>query len=309
MAYRRNDRLVNYYKKLARSPWPGAVGCTLLLAVTICDLLVESRFSFTSLHVLAIILGTYAWGLRGFAPFALISLLATLLHNQITGRYPTAADSSVAWNGISLVALYLIVGGAVLVMRDAQRMIEQLAATDWLTGLANRRGFADRLAQETERCRRFNQPLTLLMLDVDNLKLVNDRYGHVAGDMVIALTARTLQERLRATDLAGRYGGDEFIVMLANTDIAGGQVLADTLRQAIDAALAEYAAGDEHKLATVSIGLAGWRPELVSSIELIAQADRALYLAKRAGKNRVGVAAQSASIHLPVVAEQVATYH
>ncbi len=165
--------------------------------------------------------------------------------------------------------------------------LTQLSITDGLTGVFNRRHFMERVEVELERSRRYNYPLCAMMLDGDDFKKINDTYGHPAGDMVLREMSRMCRCKLRKSDLIGRYGGDELVVLLPNTTLTRARLVAERLRQA---ALHHVVAVDgEQIIATISIGVAEWRPEQESAAGLLTRADNALYIAKQHGKNRVAV--------------------
>ncbi len=180
-------------------------------------------------------------------------------------------------------------------LQDQKALIERQAITDGLTGLANHRHFFNRLKAETTRARRYGSALTVLMLDLDDFKSVNDRFGHPAGDKVLRAVADVMRRQLREdVDLAARYGGEEFAVILPHTggacegeDLAGALATAERMRQAIAGARPRVrdSAGPAH--VTVSIGMATLPAEAVAADELVSRADKALYAAKRAGKDRV----------------------
>jgi diguanylate cyclase (GGDEF)-like protein len=166
-------------------------------------------------------------------------------------------------------------------------LAQQQAAVDALTGLASFRVLRDRLANEVARCHRSGDHFAVLFLDLDNFKQVNDLFGHEAGNAVLRETARRCNAHIRLTDVAGRYGGDEFVVVLVGTGEEGARGVAEKVRAAVEEAGVGmgYPAG----LVTASIGVAEYRPEKTDEDVLVA-ADRALYRAKAAGRNRVGVA-------------------
>jgi diguanylate cyclase (GGDEF)-like protein len=169
------------------------------------------------------------------------------------------------------------------------RLVERQALVDGLTGIANRRACEDALSHEIARAGRLTTPLTLVVADLDDFKSVNDVHGHAAGDDVLREFASVLRGTLRESDLAGRWGGEEFVLLLPGTESEGGVRLAERVR----AALAERSfAGRDGALlqVTCSFGVAQHKPG-VGERELFAQADRALYQAKRRGKNRVEAAA------------------
>ena len=159
---------------------------------------------------------------------------------------------------------------------------EEEAFTDHLTGLANRRRFERQLEREVSRTQRYSRPFCLLLADIDNFKQVNDTYGHDAGDEAIRLLAAKLQAGTRGIDLAARIGGEEFAVILPETDLEGGLDVAERLRVAIKGALIP-AVGQ----ITASFGVAEFPLCAATGRELMAVADAALYEAKRKGRDRV----------------------
>ncbi len=177
-------------------------------------------------------------------------------------------------------------------LREATAQLEKLAATDPLTGIWNRRAFFEAYGVEFRRAQRYGRNLSVLMIDLDNFKQANDLGGHAFGDYVLAATAKLIRENLRESDMAGRYGGEEFAVVLPETDGEHAAPVAEKLRAAIEAfefRTNRYpAADDPPKHFTVSIGAASLPlPENGDSEALMAAADAALFEAKRAGKNRV----------------------
>jgi diguanylate cyclase (GGDEF)-like protein len=168
---------------------------------------------------------------------------------------------------------------------DAQEL-ERLAVRDGLTGLFNHRTFYRLLEGELARARRFRHPVSLLMLDLDHFKQVNDRHGHLAGDRILAALGQLLSQALREVDSVCRYGGEEFVVILPVTgpELAAG--VAERLRAAVQAAAFDVGEGRRAAI-TLSIGVATFPDEASAAPELVAAADRALYRAKQDGRNRV----------------------
>ncbi|MBA3259002.1 MAG: diguanylate cyclase [Gemmatimonadales bacterium] len=159
------------------------------------------------------------------------------------------------------------------------------AAVDTMTGLSTYRVLRDRLAFEVERSKRSNEGFAVLFLDLDRFKEVNDQFGHEAGNDVLRAVAGEVRNAVRASDVAARYGGDEFVVILTRTDLQGGARVGEALRAGIEGVGRRlgYPAG----LVTVSIGLAEFDPRQPSESDLLVAADRALYRAKAAGRNAV----------------------
>jgi diguanylate cyclase (GGDEF)-like protein len=179
---------------------------------------------------------------------------------------------------------------AVVALENARlhRIVERQALVDGLTGLANRRHCEEALKAELSRARRFGTPLTAVLADLDDFKEVNDDYGHATGDVVLREFAAVLRENLRDADIAGRWGGEEFLVLLPGTDAEGGARLAERIRVALEERTILGGDGAPVRV-TCSAGVATLPP--APDVEtLVAWADGALYRAKRAGKNRVEVA-------------------
>jgi diguanylate cyclase len=167
-------------------------------------------------------------------------------------------------------------------VRDQNQLLLEISRTDGLSGLLNRRYWEDAASAEFERSGGSGQPASVLMLDIDHFKTINDRYGHPAGDDVIRAVAGILQESLRENDVPGRYGGEEFGIVLPDTSAAGAEVIAERVRRRIEGA----ALGRSGIRATISIGIAQLAPDDADYGTWIAHADRALYAAKERGRNR-----------------------
>lgn len=165
--------------------------------------------------------------------------------------------------------------------------LEELARVDALTGLFNRRCLLERLEAELSRIKRYGGPLSVLMIDVDHFKAVNDTYGHPVGDRVLAGVAHDLAASLRRTDVAGRVGGEEFCVLLPGTPLAGAAQVAERLRMTISRRTFEVDSTSLH--VTCSIGAAGLEGGGSSPEDVLGRADKALYEAKHGGRNRVVV--------------------
>lgn len=172
-------------------------------------------------------------------------------------------------------------------LQAANAQLERVSQTDALTHLANRRRYDQVLAQECARCQRSGSPLSLLMLDLDFFKAVNDHYGHATGDDYLCAVAQVLQQHAaRASDLAARYGGEEFVCLLPDTPLAQAVQIAEAIRAAV-AALGLAHAQSPYGHVTASIGVATLGPQTSSAQALQAQADAQLYLAKTQGRNQV----------------------
>jgi diguanylate cyclase (GGDEF)-like protein/PAS domain S-box-containing protein len=168
------------------------------------------------------------------------------------------------------------------------RELEYLSRVDMLTGLMNRRALMEFLEQEAERAKRYKGELSLILCDVDYFKEINDTYGHSVGDRVLGLLGGLLREMVRKADMAGRYGGDEFLLVMPETDIGGARDFAERLRRQVEKASLQRASGEVIRF-SLSFGIAGFQRGTDNTDTVISRADDALYKAKKEGKNRVEV--------------------
>ena len=167
---------------------------------------------------------------------------------------------------------------------QAHAQVEQLAITDGLTGLYNHRRFQERLQEEFLRSARHPEPFSILMIDIDYFKKINDTFGHPAGDAVLKIVAKLLVKMVRKLDMVARYGGEEFVVLLLKSDSTQAWQMAERIRKTIESAPLDWQ-GQKIE-ATVSIGIASQPDDAAQREELIACADKALYASKRSGRNR-----------------------
>jgi diguanylate cyclase (GGDEF)-like protein len=202
----------------------------------------------------------------------------------VSKPYHADALRSRANVGKRIVSLYEKLSEKMRLLEEAHATISHLAATDELTGLYNRRFFNEHFAKSLSAARRYLFPLSLIMADVDKFKVVNDTYGHAAGDTVLKAFADILRNLARTEDISARWGGEEFIILLAQTSCAGATVVAERLRKTVEAECLRITS----IAVTVSLGVV----ELHAGEEaeaLIKRSDNALYRAKEEGRNRVVV--------------------
>ncbi|WP_328476697.1 GGDEF domain-containing protein [Actinoplanes sp. NBC_00393] len=213
---------------------------------------------------------------------ALAAMIAptSILFQVANGREAQVVAAAAVCNVLFLLVLVRMTG-----LVRAQRLA---AITDGLTGLRSRRYFEEALGNEGARAERHEQPLSMLLLDIDHFKHVNDTYGHNGGDRVLVEVTHRVQELIRPGDVVARYGGEEFAVLLPNTGPEQAWEIAERVRRGVGAA--PIAVGpDRLSRVTVSVGIAGM-PAAATTDELVLAADRALYAAKNAGRNRVAAA-------------------
>lgn len=251
-------------------------------------------------HRDAELLGELRWACLWQDREAAAALHATMLAHGAFDAYLIAAENSAGgrvWISSSARAVfdeagqfagYRGVDVDVTELTNARQELEQMALHDALTGLANRRKFQLQYEFEVLRQERIDKPLVLLIIDIDRFKEVNDRHGHIAGDACLKAVAGVLLDSVRATDMVARFGGEEFIVLLANTCLDEGAAVAEKLRLAVEAAVIAAPGVAGGLRVTISIGASVKSAATVLSLEqLIARADAGVYCAKNAGRNRV----------------------
>jgi diguanylate cyclase (GGDEF)-like protein/PAS domain S-box-containing protein len=162
----------------------------------------------------------------------------------------------------------------------ANEKLEILSTTDPLTGLSNRRHIAKKIKEEIRKAERYQSGFSVIMIDLDHFKTINDTYGHHVGDLALQSVARVLRENVRDIDLVGRYGGEEFLILLPSTDLESGYIIAERMRKNI-----ESMAWADEVTVTISGGIAEYHGE--SDLELFRKADELLYKAKQGGRNRI----------------------
>ena len=171
--------------------------------------------------------------------------------------------------------------------REKANQFQLMSITDPLTGLLNRRYLVERLAEELKRSKRHEFPMSFMMIDIDDFKLYNDRNGHQAGDLALEMSAQCLKSALRGADVASRYGGEEFCILLPQTTLEEATAIAERIRRRVLRMRFPHGKNQPLGAVTVSIGVSAFSPTLDTPKLMIETADRALYLAKNRGKNRV----------------------
>lgn len=256
-----------------RARWPSALGA--VVAATVLVVAWNGGTGGDLFHWSVFGLDQSVWGIAGMA--LMIALMGQLV---VSSRAAFHRERRLVRTAAQL--------------REVSAELDRLARTDALTGIANRRAFFDLLGVEFRRSRRYARELSVMMLDLDHFKVVNDRWGHPFGDHVLRLTAETVRLNVRESDFLGRYGGEEFALALPETGTEQAVVVAEKLREAIEALEVRTEdvppAGEPPVRITISIGIASIPVEDdQDEFELIRRADQALYEAKRTGRNRVTV--------------------
>jgi diguanylate cyclase (GGDEF)-like protein len=261
----------------------------LLALIGLGDTVLPKQVSFSYLYLVPT--GICAWyaGRRAAVAMAVACIVVWTVSDFHTagGIYPNPVLP--LWNGAIRFSFYLIMALLLVELRRSLQHEKELARTDFLTGLANPRWFYEVCETEARRSRRYQRPMTLVYIDVDDFKSVNDRFGHRGGDNLLRTVAETIRATIRHTDFAARWGGDEFVILLPETDSDQSAVVVDKLRAQLLAGV--LARGWP---VTFSLGVGTLRRPEGSVEDFVARADALMYLAKRQGKNSVSYQVWSA---------------
>lgn len=275
-------------KVRARVPAPAAAVWTRPLKSPLWDQLARNPAGrYTSPGAIDGVLRHYVY--RSIPEWDMV-ILAGAAESQVRARAEQGLARTTAIMAGSNLVLLAFAYVLSVINRQRQRM-RTLASTDALTGLPNRRALLEQGERELARAVRYDRPFTLMLLDVDHFKRVNDQFGHATGDRVLQAIGQCGRQALRALDTLGRFGGEEFLVLLPETDAAGALILAERLRTGAQACGDGRDDAGNTVAFTISIGIAGRgaaQPETLAA--LISRADAALYRAKTNGRNRVEVA-------------------
>jgi len=255
-----------------------AIAAGMVVAVAAADVYTGPGVDVTLLYLGPIGFGTFFAGLPAGIGLSVLAAVLGVVTTHLTGEvYPL---SVVAWNALQQLGVFLLLSGVLDAFKKRLLHEQQAARTDPLTALANRRAFVEAAWVELERGRRHGRPLSLLYIDCDDFKAVNDRLGHVAGDAVLAAVGKTLRDAVRGHDTVARLGGDEFGILLPEVDGPGAIALAERLREKLRETLT---ARWDH--ITFSTGVATFLRPPSSVDEMILRADELMYRAKRSGKD------------------------
>jgi diguanylate cyclase (GGDEF)-like protein len=281
---------VNFYR--SESQWKLAFETLVMIAFITWVLVHTGRLESPLLNLYLLVIITTALTLGKRVTLLVMALLAGcylwLGYDSIAdGRGLTSFTTTLM---IKLAPLLLVAYITTMLAVDIRRAVMQvrtLAETDALTGLFNMRAFTVLAENVLKQAARYRRPFSLLMIDSDSLKAVNDKYGHEAGNELLKLTTRSISKELRESDLVARYGGDEFIVLLPETGASGAMHVAEKIRRSIAHTPLHYNGTDIP--ITASIGVACY-PEHGASLDVLKQkADQAMYASKNGGKNRAAL--------------------
>lgn len=261
---------------MIRAPGVWILGLSSIAGMGYLDYVTGRDFSFSIFYLFAVAYMTWFGGWRAGLTGALASGAAWFFAQAVEDLPGHMAV--LAWNAAVELVSFLIFAGVADALRRALHLESELARTDELTGLANRRLFMELAEMEIKRILRYEHPLSLGYLDLDNFKEVNDRLGHGAGDVLLRLVGKTLRASVRSTDILARMGGDEFAILMPETGERAAREVASKIRERF----ARVLQGRDPKV-TVSLGLATWMRPPESLDELLRSADGLMYKAKEAG--------------------------
>jgi diguanylate cyclase (GGDEF)-like protein len=270
-------------RKLEDIPRPFTVAWTFAMTLVLAaiDVATGPEISFSIFYLTSV--GLAAWlTTRSIAyGIAILSAATWFVADDLAGA--TYSHPSIPyWNASVRLGFFVIVAELLLSLRHHLRNEQILARTDPLTGVANPRAFREAVEAELYRARRYGRLLSLVYIDLDDFKYVNDRLGHSAGDELLRFIAQHVVRNVRASDLVGRLGGDEFAILLPETDSNGTRAAAEKVRRHLNNAMA-----DSPTPVTLSIGAVTFESPPASADDAVSMADRLMYEVKEDGKNDV----------------------
>jgi len=272
--------IVRYLSKLPQS-LSILIGSVLVLLVGILTHLAGPELSSAVFYSIPIVLVTWFTSRSIGLIFSTLSALAWLIVDLTSGA--TYSHSTIPyWNGVSRLSSFFILTIVLSSLKGILKQEKELSRIDFLTGIRNRRYFIELANMEINRVRRYEHPLTMVCLDLDNFKAVNDCFGHTTGDILLRLVAHTIQENIRVTDTVARLGGDEFGILMPET----GRNVAEVIIQRVQKINLDYMRKHGWPV-TLSIGVVTLTSPPSTVDEMLRISDRLMYTAKKNGKNRV----------------------
>ena len=286
------------YQISTRSAFPYQAERRNMLYDSLCGGFWAASFQFNPLATVTILSmmtmnNVAAGGQRLFVFGALAQLVGVLLGWSIfCFKFSLTMTQAQVWACLPMLTLYPLALGMVcyrlaIKLSQHKRALSALSRTDSLTGLLNHGAWKDLLHLKFQQCRQHNTQATLALIDIDHFKVINDSYGHIVGDAALRQLSQELKRVLDEYELAGRYGGDEFCVILPTLPLAKAEVLMEQLREALE----QYRHSDVPDLrVSLSIGLARYQAGYKDAVDWLEDADKALYTAKHTGRNTISVA-------------------
>jgi diguanylate cyclase (GGDEF)-like protein len=258
-----------------------SIGCVMVLLVGILTYLAGPELSSAVFYSIPIVLVTWFTGRSIGLLFSTLGALAWLIVDVTSGA--TYSNSAIPyWNGVSRLSSFFILTIVLSSLKSTLKQEKELSRIDFLTGIRNRRYFIELANMEINRARRYEHPFTMVCLDLDNFKAVNDSFGHSTGDLLLRLVAHTIQENIRVTDTVARLGGDEFAILMPET----GRNVAEVIIQRIQKINLGYMRKHGWPV-TLSIGVVTFTSAPCTVDEVLRISDRLMYTAKNNGKNSI----------------------
>jgi diguanylate cyclase (GGDEF)-like protein len=275
---RMTDRLLGFLAKRSRRTM--AVSALILTGLLgVLDFLTGYEISFGVFYLLPVSLSAWYVSSRYGFTMSILTAATWLGANALTDPASERSAPLLIWNATTRLGFFLVTTLLLTRLRQALERERLLARTDGLTGLLNVRAFDEAGTREVERSRRYHYPLSVIFLDLDDFKSINDLEGHKAGDDLLVELARILKTNLRSSDIIGRLGGDEFVVLLPETDGQAGLIICEKLETKISEGLRA-----RNWPITCSMGIVTAEEEVQEISALLKEADRLLYQVKAAGK-------------------------
>lgn len=274
--YQRLIEFIQHYKGLVI-----ILSFLLVLFVGIADFFTGYEFGFSMFYLIPVLIATWSVGAFGGVVIAILSALSWTVAHSFSGL-SYSRPFIPYWNFIIRIIYFLAVVITVDQLQKALHRERELARTDSLTGIANTKYFRERAHVEIEKCKRHQRPLTFAYIDCDNFKSINDSFGHKQGDALLQLVARIIERNIRSIDLVGRFGGDEFVIMLPESGDDSARGVITRLQKLLLNAISN----GKYSI-SFSIGVATFESILRSLDDMIHRADELMYEAKKSGKNNI----------------------
>jgi len=258
-----------------------SIGSVLVLMVGIFNYVVGPELSSPALYIMPILWMTWFTERWIGLILSVLGAMTWLIVDLTSGATYSLSDIPY-WNGVKRLSSFLILTIILSMLKNTFMREKEISRVDFLTGIRNRRYFMELVHMEINRARRYGHPFTMVCLDLDNFKMVNDRFGHSTGDVLLQLVARTIQENIRATDTVARLGGDEFAILLPETGLNVAEVIMERV-QAINSDILRKHGWP----VTLSVGVVTFMSPPATVDEVLRISDRLMYTAKDNGKNSI----------------------
>lgn len=252
----------------------------LMIMIGIADFTSGYSLGFSVFYLLPIMIVTWICGMGQGIAISVVSMGVWIVAD-LSARDTFPGLFQTCWNSGVRLSFFITVTVLLSLLKDSLEREKILTRKDFLTGISNNQAFMEIVTEETRRSRRYPRPMTIVYIDCDQFKNVNDTFGHETGNRLLREVASTIQKSIRSTDKAGRLGGDEFVILLPETDNEGSRNVIKRMQDGLIRVMQHNGWN-----VTFSIGVATFNTAMESVSEMIIQADRLMYFAKKEGKNR-----------------------